>query len=448
MSLKTVSFNRNLPLDDSWDVIVAGGGPAGCTAAAAAAREGARTLLLEASGCLGGMGTAGLVPAWCPFTDGEKIIYRGLAQTVFDRSRNQVAHVSESRLDWVAIDPEGLKQIYDDLMGETGVTVLFHSVLSAVSATDGTVDTLFVANKSGLSAYRAKIYVDATGDADLTAYAGSPCHKGDPADGTLQPATHCFTLANIDSYQYRFGRQLFHLNPTSPIKAMVADQRYPLIVDSHTCNNQPGPDCVGFNAGHVYDLDATDPVALSNAMVTGRRAAQQYRDALAEYMPEIFGNAFLVNTGALMGVRETRRIVGEYDLTDDDYMARRDFPDEICRNAYFIDVHAKLDDRAAQEAEDPSCSKQSHFYKPGESHGIPYRCLIPKALQNVLVAGRPIASERRVNGSVRVMPVCLCTGEAAGLAAAMAVADELQDVREVETERLRQRLREHGAWLP
>ena len=135
--MKTFTLTqREVLLDDSWDVIVVGGGPAGCTAAAAAAREGARTLLIEATGCLGGMGTAGLVPAWCPFSDKEKIIYRGLAEKVLDACKQGMPHVKADALDWVPIDPERLKRIYDDLVLEAGAKVLFNTSLCAVE-TDG-----------------------------------------------------------------------------------------------------------------------------------------------------------------------------------------------------------------------------------------------------------------------------------------------------------------------
>ena len=125
-------LQRSIPIDDSWDVIVAGGGPAGCTAAAAAAREGARTLLIEATGCLGGMGTSGLVSAWCPFSDQEKIIYRGMAQKVFEACKAGMPHINPDALDWVAIDHERLKRIYDNLVVESGAEVLFNTFLADV----------------------------------------------------------------------------------------------------------------------------------------------------------------------------------------------------------------------------------------------------------------------------------------------------------------------------
>lgn len=436
----------SLPLDDTWDVIVAGGGPAGCTAAATAAREGARTLLIESTGSLGGSGTSALVPAWCPFSDKEKIIYRGMAEKVFSAGKEGMAHVGKEDLDWVPIDPEKLKRVYDDLVLGYGVTVLFHTVLSTVE-TDGQggVSTLIVTNKSGLSALQAKVYVDCTGDADITAWAGGDFQQG----GKLMPATHCFALANVNEEVYLRGPNLHPANPDSPIWAILKSGKYPLIPDSHLCSNLTGPGTVGFNAGHIWEVDNTKTETVSKAMSKGRKIAAAFRDALAEFYPEAFGNSYLVMTGSSMGIRETRRITGDYVLTLKDYLERKSFEDEICRNSYFIDVHWAKEEAATSAENFWDFEKKHAFrYEKGESHGIPYRCLTPKRLKNVLVAGRSISCEQIVQGSVRVMPVCLAMGEAAGIAAAHAVKYHHNDVHAVDTRRLRKRLREEGAYLP
>ncbi|MEI8133077.1 MAG: FAD-dependent oxidoreductase, partial [Leptolinea sp.] len=152
--------------------------------------------------------------------------------------------------------------------------------------------------------------------------------------------------------------------------------------------------------------------------------------------------------GSLMGIRETRRVLGDYLLTFEDYQARRSFPDEICRNSYPIDVHHPKEKIAANLAGDPEFSGMTHHYGPGESHGIPYRCLTPKGLRNVLIAGRSISTDRITQGSTRVMPTCLAMGEAAGIAAAHAAATPGHDVHAVDTDRLRARLIEMGGYLP
>jgi hypothetical protein len=439
------------PENGSWDVIVVGGGPSGCTAAAAAAREGARTLLIEATGALGGSGTNALVPAWCPFSDKIHIVYRGLALRVFDQARRLMAHVGEDWVDWTPIDPERLKVVYDDLVTENGVSLLFQTMLAAVKTdSSSSITGIIIANKSGLSTLKARVYVDCTGDADLAAWAGAEFHQGDD-NGDLMPATLCFILTNVDDYAFRHiyknGTELERTNPNSPIYKIIESGRYPLISDAHICCTTIGPRTVGFNAGHIWDVDNTEPESTSRAFVLGRKIAAEYRNALAEFCPEAFSGAFLVATANVVGARETRRIVGDYVLTLDDYISRRSFNDEISRNCYFIDVHQSLDQLAKESAERAADLTQILRYSPGESHGIPYRCLTPRSLRNVLVAGRSISCDRSVSGSVRVMPVCLTTGEAAGIAAALAANSE-SDVHRVDTNQLRKRLVDEGAYLP
>ncbi|NLG81571.1 MAG: FAD-dependent oxidoreductase [Bacilli bacterium] len=433
-------FERNIPLDTSYDVIVVGGGPSGCTAAIASAREGARTLLIEATSALGGMGTNGLVPAWCPFSDKEKIIYRGLAEKIFTAVKKEMPHIKPDALDWVPIDHEVLKRVYDDMVITSGAKILFNTFLSAVETDDkGNVTAIIVSNKSGLKAYQAKVYVDCTGDADLAFWAGAKWQKGEDNTGLdLQPATHCFVLTNVDMYGYMTSPHMHGSNPNSIIHQILADGKYPLIPDGHVCHEILGPGTIGFNAGHIWKIDNTKPETVSEGLILGRKIAEEFRKALAHYNPSTYGNAFLVSTGSLLGVRESRRIIGDYILTVDDYASRKSFPDEICRNSYYIDVHGSKAAALAKGKLSP--------YGVGESHGIPYRCLTPKGLNNVLVAGRSISCERMVQGSIRVMPTCLAMGEAAGLAASLAASNDGK-VRDIDVQHLRKRLLEEGAYI-
>ncbi len=436
----------DLPLDDSYDVVVVGGGPAGVTAAYAAAREGAKTLLIEQTGALGGMSTMGMVPAWCPFSDREKIIYRGLAERIFEAGKKEMPSVDPKMLDWVPINPEAMKRIYDDMMLEVGVDVLFCTMLSAVEAGEGRIRAVIVTNKAGLTAYTAKVYVDCTGDGDLSAFAGAEFHMGlDDDPDEVQLATHCFELGGVDDEAYRTGVRLHPNNKESPIYRIVKDDRFHEINSTHCCNTYIGKGAVGFNAGHLQHVNATKPAELSRAYMKGRRHAYEMALALREYHPA-FRDAYVLETAPLMGIRESRRIVGDYTLTADDYMSRATFPDEISRNSYYLDIHRTPKESAALKDKPADVRNTDARYGKGESHGIPYRCLTPKGFANLLVAGRIISCDRRILGSVRVMPNCLTTGEAAGLAAAMCAKGGIS-VHAIDTADLRARLRAYGAYF-
>ena len=338
---KGLTLKRSqIKVDDQWDVIIVGGGPAGCTAAIAAAREGAKTLLIEAMGQLGGMGTAGMVPAWCPFSDGEKIIYKGLAEKIFRESKKGVPHEPENKLDWVSINPEYLMSIYDRMVTESGAKVLFFSRLAAVEmSSDDTIDAIIVSNKAGLGAFKGKVYIDATGDGDLAAWSGASFKRGYDEEGSVQMSSLCFSFANIDSYDYINGPTLYvWKDESTPLYKAVRSGKYPL-VDTHFCNNLVGPDVIQCNAGHMT-VDTTDPWAISEAMILGRQKAVQYLEAMKDVRPSTFSNAFVVKTASLLGVRDSRRIEGDYIFTVEDWRQRKSFEDEIGRNCYYIDVHS------------------------------------------------------------------------------------------------------------
>ena len=199
---------------------------------------------------------------------------------------------------------------------------------------------------------------------------------------------------------------------------IIADGKYPLIT-RHFIPSFFG-DTLIINGGHLVQIDSTDSVQMSNAFMLGRKTAEQYHEALKEYLPEAFADSYLAETAPLMGIRESRRIMGKYILTLEDYLMRRSFDDEIARNSYWLDCHPS-DNKAKHINE----TKPADTYKKGDSHGIPFRCLIPVAMENLLIAGRCISVERKVLSSTRVMPNCLATGEAAGIAAAISVKENL-----------------------
>lgn len=417
-----------IPVYDDWDVIVVGGGPSGCAAATAAAREGAKTLLIEGTGALGGMGTSGLLNAWCPFSDGEKIIYKGIAEKVFTESKKGVPHIHYDN--WVPINGEYLKVVYDDLVTSAGVSVLFFTTMAAVEMKrKGVVDAIVVANKAGLSTYKAKVFIDCTGDGDLAAWAGANFVMGDE-NGSVQEGTLCFTVSNVDPYEYSLIGNVHASQKNSPVHSINGNPKYPLVKDRHMNDKLIGPGFLGFNAGHVT-LDSTNPASLTDAMIKGRKLVRQLHDGLVEFAPKQFAASYLASTANLMGVRESRRIKCNYTFTLEDWLARREFDDGIGRNCYYIDVHKQ------NTTEYPR-------YKKGESHGIPFGCLTPVELKNVMVAGRCISTDSYAYGSLRVMPPSLVTGEAVGVAAGLIYKSQSPDSHHVDIAKLRKRLQEVG----
>jgi hypothetical protein len=448
-----IEFAVSIPVQNDWDVIVAGGGPAGCAAAVAASRNGARVLLLEAGTCLGGMGTAGLVPAWCPFSDKEKIVYRGIGLEIFEALKKEMPHVKPGDVDWVPIDPEALKRILDRLLTNAGVKVLFNSTIVSVGMENGKgaekgrrIEYVVAAHRGSLRAYGAGVFVDCTGTADLVNLSGLPCKQGDEETGEIQASTHCFVITNIDDYHYRTMPTLHSSNPACITHDLAKSDKYPLIKTAHCCNSLLGPSAVGFNAGHLFNIDPTDPESISAAAMQGRELAYQYHQGLKEYLPEVFGASWLAQTAQTVGTRESRRIIGDYVLTVEDYLARRNFDDEIGRNCYYLDRHPNQKELARRAITgEKGGESAARRYNPGESHGIPYRALIPAGADNILVGGRNISCDCRIYGSLRVMPTCFVTGQAAGTAAAL--SPKGKTVRDVDITTLRGRLRKDGAFF-
>lgn len=439
-----IKIEKEIEYDNSYDVIVAGGGPAGCAAAAAAARNGAKTLLIESTGALGGMGTNGLVPAWSPFSDKEKVIYGGIASEVFENLKKKMGFIDQKSVDWVAISSERLKRVYDDLVIDSGADVWFNTFICDASRSGDKIENIIIVNKGGTKALSAKIFIDATGDGDLSAFAGADFDKGDE-NGNLQASTFCFKLANVNTDSFD-PAILSPESDTTPIYDILKSGKYPEITDEHLCCSVVDEGVLGFNAGHITGIDASNTDELSKGIILGRKTAEAYRNAFAEFLPDVFGNSCVAATAAVMGTRESRRIKGEYCLTADDYLARRTFPDEIARNCYYIDVHPSSTNPAMSVEERKANVGDCSQYGPGESYGIPFRCLVPTGFNNLLTAGRIISCDRQVFGSIRVMPCCLTTGEAAGTAAAMAVSGNC-GTHDINTDELRSLLKKNNAYF-
>lgn len=450
------SFLSHLPTAFETDVCVVGGGPAGVAAALSAARNGAQVVLIERMGFLGGSATAMQVPAFAPFSDRTKAIVCGIGWEILCAHQERLSRPlpapdsynipqDKGRMDWVPLDVELLKRLYDETCEEAGVSVLFHTFVPAVQQASDLLESIVLANKAGLSVGRAKVFVDATGDGDLAAALGCAFEQGDEG-GQTQGMTLCFTVANGSrtkylEYVYRTGDGYL----AQRVAKAKSDGAWELPDSSLVGMSFKSETVAGCNLGHVYGHDATDPLSVSAAEREGRKVVEKLLAFLRAYVPGQ-ESLELVSSGPHIGVRESRRIVGEYTLTLDDYLSCRTFPDDIARCAYFIDLHAVTTEAAARAKSVTDGERRSYALPPGQSHGIPYRCLIPKDAANLLVAGRCLSAERAVQGATRVMPYAFATGEAAGLAASMAVAGNTT-VRDIDIPELQRRLRAQGAWL-
>jgi hypothetical protein len=445
MTESTISIERSLPVRHEVDVFVAGGGPAGCAAAVTAARQGKSVFLAEGQACLGGMGTSGLVPAFMQFGDGVNFLAAGFGEELLDRliavGGTTLPADPARRTGGYSIRAEVLKRVYDDMLLEAGAGFAFHTHLIGVEAAGGRVTAALLWGKSGLFAVRAKVFVDGTGDGDLAAWAGAPFEKGD-AEGTMMPGTLCSLWANVDLDAYR--------NSGIGPQNKFVEQAFKDGVFSYCDKHLPGmwrisDDIGGGNIGHTFGVDATDERSLTEALLWGRKSMLEYEAYYKRYLKG-FEEMELVSTGALLGVRESRRIMGDYVLCLADFQSRASFADEIGRYSYPVDIHVS---RPNDEADYQRFVKEisEMRYEKGESYGIPYRSLVPRDLSNVLVAGRCLSADRFLQASIRVMPGCYITGQAAGMAAALAL-DAGGDVRAIAVNELQGRLRRIGAYLP
>lgn len=434
-----ISFKRAIPLREEVDVFVAGGGPAGVAAAITAARQKRKVFLAEGQDCFGGMGTAGMVPAFMSFTDGVNFLAGGIGKEVYRRCFPDQPEIPRSSL---GIRSEVLKRIYDNMVMASGVSFLFQTNLVGVEVENGRVTHAVCFGKSGIFAIRAKVFVDCTGDGDLAAWAGAPFKKGDEK-GEMMPGTLCSLWADVD-WKAVYKAQKNGQNGEKMLPKAFGDGIF-TVKDSHLPGMwRVGTHMGGGNIGHTFGVDGTDERSLTMALIEGRKMLLEYERFYKEYMKG-YEHMELVATGALLGLRETRRIIGDYVLGLEDFKKRAVFNDEIGRYCYPVDIHASRPGGKEQNI----ARKQftSLRYEEGESYGIPYRCLIPEKLKNVLVAGRCISTDRYMLGSVRVMPGCFITGQAAGLAAAI-IAEKKTTARGIDVKELQHRLKKIGAFLP
>lgn len=428
-------YNKEIPTKASVDVCVIGGGPTGVAAAIAAARAGASVFVIEAQGCFGGAGTSGLVTSFAPFTDGVNFMCGGVGKEVYDRIVATGSEFINGR--WVIYKSESLKKVYDEMMEEAGVDFLFFASLVDVVCQNGKVSAVVVSCKSGLIAIEAKCFVDATGDGDLCAMAGAPYEKGDK-NGLVMGATLCSMWMNID-WTRCYWEQERGLEAAFADGTLSQEDRH--LPGIFKTGEQSG---LG-NIGHVFGVDGTNEQDLTRAMIQGRKLLFEFIKYYNEYVGDAFEKAYPVATAATLGVRESRRITCDYVLNVNDYNNRAVFDDEIGRFYYAIDMHESTATKEAYEEFYQLYTQ--HCYKDGETYGIPYRSITPLTLDNVWVGGRCISTDRSMQSSIRVMPCCFITGQAAGMAAAMC-AKEGCTSRGLEVNKLQRALADIGAFLP
>ncbi|HEV2261588.1 MAG TPA: FAD-dependent oxidoreductase [Candidatus Rubrimentiphilum sp.] len=441
---------------NEFDILVVGGGNAGCAAAIAAARHGARTLLVERYGFLGGTATASMVGPWMTFHSGKQRIVGGIAQEIVERLQRMggsPGHLVDSS-DYVPtitpFDPEMHKALLFDMMQESGVILLLHAYFLRALMTEGGVAGAVFATVAGEREYRAAITIDATADAYVAASAGVQTQQGDER-GRVQPATLIFRLSHVNLAK---TAAYLRTHPDQMRTSLKTHERSPAALTAvaglydlwHTAQKDgsvdiprevvsffitPYPDEVTVNMTRVVNIDPLDPDDLTRAEILARGQAMQLFNFFRKRVPG-FENARLAATATQIGIRESRRIVGTYTLTRDDVLQGRHFPDAVARSAYPIDIH------------NPSgTGTQTQRLQPGESYEIPYRCLVPASVERLLVAGRCISTTHEALASTRLTPTVMTLGQAAGTAAALAHAERVR-LRDVDATKLRAALTADG----
>lgn len=456
--MATYRLTREIPVDESYDMLVAGGGPAGTAAAVTAARLGAKVLLVEATGCLGGMGTAGLVSTFGPVSDGKRMLVGGfmkeLVESMFQRGAlgpHVVPEFLYAQLNrWVPFKPEMLKRILDEMVQDAGVDVRFFTRLIDAEASDGKIEGAVISNIEGYKFIRAKVFIDATGDAQLSALAGADCHLILRDNDAVAPSTLCSLFAGVNWDDRAYGKDWRGIDE---VKALSKKQLQKAVDDgffSQADRFMPGMNKIGknaaqLNAGHVFGLDGLDSRSLSDGMILGRKLAVEYMEFFRKYVPGC-KEIDLLTTAPLMGVRDTRRIVGEFELTIEDFKSARQFPDQVAVYNRPMDNHPK----------DTSEKEYQRFLKDFEGFhglgegtclGIPYGILVPKGWENLWVAGRCHSSDNKVHGSIRAQSAAYMMGQASATAAVQSIRTG-QPACDLDTEQLVTTLRAAGAYLP
>ena len=411
-----------------YDLAVIGGGFAGVAAALAAARGGAEVLIVEKSNCLGGAAVNCLVNPFMPYwteMDGKRVdLSTGIFKEICDQLKARNAMSGKSFLE------EELKYILNEMVARANIDLLFHSYIFKVEKCDEHIASIVVATRSGEMQVEANYFIDATGDAQLAYLAECPTVLGREPDHLCQPMTLCFRVGNVDVEKFYASRNRLKIAHAQSLAAgELINPRENILVFKTPIHN-----VLHFNTTRVVKKNPTSPEEVTEAEVLARRQVYEIYDFMKKHADGL-EDSFLMMTAAEIGVRESRMIVGDYVLTEQDCRNCVKFEDAIAACNYDIDIH------------NPEGTGTSHYYFPaGEYYTIPYRSLIPKGVSNMLVAGRCISSDHGAQASYRIMPVVCCIGEAAGSAVGLAVKQNCT-VREVDVKELQNELKRNRAYI-
>lgn len=408
-----------------WDVIVVGGGPGGVPAAVAAARNGAKVLLVESYGFLGGAATNALVHPYMKYKAGDTVLTRGL----FEEFLNTLLKNDALLPDRQHFDAEPMKYLLDRLVLDSGVDLLLHAKAVGVLKDGSSIKAVRLFHKGGIEDLSATIFVDSTGDGDIAAWAGAVVEVGRHEDGACQPMTTSFRMAGVDTAKMPPRDEINRLYDAAKARGEVTNPR-----ENVLWFRSVHPDVIHFNTTRIVGKSALDGWTLTEAELEGRRQINDMVRFLKKYIAG-FENAYLMKIGPHIGIRESRRVMGEYVLTAEDVLEARHFDDGIACASYDIDIH------------NPSGTgtiikrlKEGTYYK------IPYRCLVPKGVGNLIIASRCISSTHEAHSSLRVMPIVWSIGEAGGIAAAMCVKKKINPSA-VDAAELRKTLVAQGAFV-
>ena len=422
-------------MTDRYDVIVVGAGSAGSSAAISAARMGARTMLVDRLAFMGGTSTAVLDTFYAFYTPGEapRRVVGGLGWEVVERLT--AAGVAFERPNTygagtgVTYDQETLKVLWEELASDAGADLLLHTWATGVRVADGGIGGVRLWNKGGERHVEASVVIDASGDADLVALAGLE-HDNAAQQGRVQSLSTLFKLANVDVPR---AASVPKAELWERMREAATSGEYALPRIEGSWHRTPFDGVVLIHMTRIPNVDATDPEQLTRAEVEGRRQVREYARFLRDRVPG-FEASVVVATSPAIGIRESRRIHGDYVLTRQDVLSGRRFGDEIALCGAPIEDHHAGGDTDWQ------------YVLGGGVYGVPYRTLLPAGIEGMLVAGRCFSSTHDAHASARSMATCMAMGQAAGTAAAMAI-DAGVTPRGVDPAALRERLRADGAIL-